>query len=217
MVCWIIVSHLHILFRHVVDQETDENSPNLHPSVLRLYRAVDGLPLWLIRLSLLWNIALALMPLLMRKDELIDVPLTPSQRALLGLDPNATPPATPETQYITPPRYPRSRTPISGTPASRGSSNINTPRSRNESPISGGNQVVDSFFPPGRSIGGARGERRNSYGLSSPLGVRSGGRDMSVFAPSTPSPPGGKAVGVPLNNRWLYERGRASSSSRSFH
>lgn len=46
---------------------------------------------------------------------MLDIPLTPGQRALLGLDPNATPPLTPGQQYVTPPRYQRSR---GGTPVS---------------------------------------------------------------------------------------------------
>ena len=206
----------------MADHDTDGHSPNLHSLVLPLYRMGDGWPLWLLRMVLLWNIATALMPLARQKDEVTDIALTPSQRALLGLDPNATPPTTPGTQYVTPPRYPRSRTPINGTPASRGSSSANSPRSRNGSPVSGGKQVNDSFFSPSasplwRGMGGARGERRHSYGLASPLGLPSGSKEMSVFAPSTPSPSGGKAVSVPLNSRWLYERGRSSSGGRSVY
>ena len=203
----------------MTDCTTDGHSPKLHSLILPLYCVGDGWPVWLIRMVLLWNIVTALMPLARQKDELTDIPLTPSQRALLGLDPSATPPATPETQYVTPPRYPRSRTPINGTPASRGSSSANSPRSRNGSPGSGGKQLSDSFFSPSasplwRGMGGARGGRRHSYGLASPLGPGSGNKDMSVFAPSTPSPPGGKAGSVPLNSRWLYEKGRSSSGGR---
>lgn len=69
----------------------------------------------LFRALLVYNIGTALFPLVRRKDEMLDIPLTPGQRALLGLDPTATPPLTPGQQYVTPPRYQRSR---GGTPVS---------------------------------------------------------------------------------------------------
>jgi len=45
------------------------------------------------------------------------------------------------------------------------------------------------------------------------------GKDMSVYSvPSTPSPTGGRgAPSVALNSRWLYERGRSLSGSRSIY
>jgi len=70
---------------------------------------------YLVYALLVYNIGHALFPLVQRKDEMLDIPLTPGQRALLGLDPNATPPLTPGQQYVTPPRYQRSR---GGTPVS---------------------------------------------------------------------------------------------------
>lgn len=85
---------------------------------------------------------------------------------------------------------------------------------------------------------GSRETRRHSYGLSSPLGLGGAGsglgmggtgvggagkdlmgNNMSVYSvPSTPSPTGGRgAASVPLNSRWLYERGRSLSGSRSIY
>ena len=45
------------------------------------------------------------------------------------------------------------------------------------------------------------------------------GKDMSVYSvPSTPSPMGGRGPSsVPLNSRWLYEKGRSLSGSRSIY
>ena len=174
---------------------------------------------------------MALKPLLVKKDDLIDIPLTPSQRSLLGLDPNATPPATPGTAYITPPRYLRSATPTRGTPGSRSSSAAGSPVSRKGSPLGRtGWQGGEGYSPAGSPLWqkavGSREGRRHSYGVPSPLGSGTGGagkdlmgKEMSVYSvPSTPSPTGGRgSASVPLNSRWLYERGRSMSGSRSIY
>ena len=176
---------------------------------------------YLLRAVFLYNVFVASLPLMRGKDHLVDIPLTPSQRALLGLDPNATPPMTPGTQYITPPRYPRSSTPRTGTPGSRSSSTANSPMSRKDSP-SFGKQGSESPFTLSASplwqkaVGGARDPgRRHSYGSPSPLGPGVSGKEMSVLgAPNTPSPSTGRGASVALNSRWLYERGRGSPGSR---
>lgn len=168
----------------------------------------------------LLNVLLACAPLFRAKDDMTDIPLTPSQRALLGLKPANTP-LTPGEQYITPPRYARSSTPHSS-----------TQRAGSGSPLSGrgvGGSSPSSFD---RSIGGqthyrsgsgsplvqrALGEsasRRLSFGRSpSPLG-------QSVFdgagMPGSPTPGVGSGkASVGLNSKWLYERGRGSPSGRS--
>ena len=87
--------------------------------------------LGLIRLYILLNIALTLRPLspyFRKTDDITDIPLTPSQRSLLGLpdSPAAGTPATstPATgspvssPYITPPRYRRSSGSFTSSPAS---------------------------------------------------------------------------------------------------
>ena len=80
----------------------------------------------LFRLLLLINIGFTLrpvLPYLKTKDEILDIPLTPSQRALLGLP--VTPISPPEStassttgtpNYITPPRYRRSPGSLSSSP-----------------------------------------------------------------------------------------------------
>ncbi|KAL9598620.1 MAG: hypothetical protein Q9219_004365 [cf. Caloplaca sp. 3 TL-2023] len=192
----------------------------------------------------LFNIALALSPLYKTPDTIPDIPLTPSQRALLGLDPTATPPPTPGTQYITPPRYPtRSSASSTSTPRSNRSSTNSAPSfsltkvQSPESPsYSGGKRTIDSInnspFSPsasplwqkgalGGSSSGRDGTRRGSFGLlpSSPLG-RPGGKNESLWgataAPGTPSPVTGKQGGasVGLNNRWLYRRQGRVGSGR---
>jgi len=205
---------------------------------------------YIIPLLFLYNIFTAFSPLFLKRDDLVDIPLTPSQRSLLGLDPNATPPATPGTTYITPPRYPRSATPTRGTPGSRSSSAAGSPMSRKGSPIGtvGRQANGEGYSPAGSPLWqkavGSRETRRHSYGLSSPLGVGGSafglgagsglgmggigtggagkdlmGNNMSLYnVPSTPSPTGGRgAASVALNSRWLYERGRSLSGSRSIY
>lgn len=175
------------------------------------------------------NIGLALLPLYHGQDNVPEISLTPSQRALLGLDPNATPPPTQGTRYITPPRYPRSPIPRNGSPASSRSNRSSagsTPYSRkdrsSESP-SYGRLSNESPFSPSASplwqkatFGSGRGlGRTQSLGSPSPLGL--GKNDSRWCLPGTPSPLGGKGQGqgqgasVGLNNRWLYQRQRTGS------
>lgn len=96
---------------------------DLYPSAIIASRT-----LWLLRLYILLNIAITLRPLspyLAKPDDLTDIPLTPSQRSLLGLPPSPSP-ATTSPNYITPPRYRRS----SGSfPTSSANSNASTPTS----------------------------------------------------------------------------------------
>ncbi|KAI9760508.1 MAG: hypothetical protein M4579_001593 [Chaenotheca gracillima] len=177
-------------------------------------------PLWAIRLLLLFNVLQALAPLLRPKDDLLDIPLTPSQRALLGLDPKISSPKTPGAQYITPPRYPRSSTPASRTPGSQQSAYSTSPLSRQETPSRG--RANGSPFSPSpssmlqKAFGGSDKDlvRRNSYGSPVPLGAGANGSSSSLAKmPSTPSPSSGKGPSLGLNNRWLYERGRTSPAS----
>lgn len=157
----------------------------------------------------------------MKKDNLTDIALTPSQRALLGLDPNATPPVTPTTRYITPPRYARTSTPRTHSPGSRAGSNSVSPISWKPSPSPGPPGSGSLFSSPTipalqKSFGESRdATRRHSYGSPSPLGLGRGWKDVSVLgAPSTPSPSAGKGSSVVVNSRWLYERGKLTPGSR---
>ena len=115
---------------------------------------------------------------------MIDIPLTPTQRSLLGLDPTATLSPSPGTQqqYVTPPRYPRSPTsrnisPLATTSRSPGSnystSITNSPsfgREGSDSP--GGNLAASPLWQ--KSLGKSAAMRRSSYGSPSPLGPGNG-------------------------------------------
>ena len=182
-----------------------------------IVRPIATPALLLLYLLGLYNIAIASLPLVKNKDELADIPLTPTQRSLLGLDPRATPPPTPGTQYTTPPRYPHSPTPRNISPAARSSSVYSTPITRSPS---FGRERSDS--PTGspllqKAVGRTRDPvRRSSYGSPSPLGPGFGGREGSVLGlPSTPSPTSGRGATVGLNSKWLYNKGRSSSGNRS--
>ncbi|KAJ5908314.1 Nuclear pore complex component [Penicillium taxi] len=150
----------------------------------------NQLPLLLIQLFFILNILLAVSPLFRPKDNLSDIPLTPTQRQLLGLDPTATPPATPGTTYVTPPRY-RLSTSRKASPASanrQGSPLSTTPtlsdRPNNFSPI------TSPLFHT--AVAGRESVRRPSFGssISSSLGRSNsfGESGMSSIGPSTPSP-----------------------------
>ena len=195
------------------------------PSTVDFYMAYFVI---IFRVLLVYNIIVILLPLIRKQDTFSDIPLTPSQRSLLGLNPNDNPPAPPGTQYITPPRYPRSSTPRNfGTPGSSRSDSRSTsgsPLSRKGSPSIGQQSRNLSGSPSAsplwqRAVGGGPRDssRRHSYGSPSPLGPGlvepKGG---SVFGPpATPSPTTRRDASVGLNNKWLYERGRASPG-RSF-
>ncbi|KAF1918603.1 nuclear pore complex component-domain-containing protein, partial [Ampelomyces quisqualis] len=123
----------------------------------------------LVRLAFAVNIVSALLPLARRyyPDDMADIPLTPSQRASMGLKAAVLSPHTPGSafqspNYVTPPRYQRS-TPRSGSfgPHDRGS----------QSPLSG-----SPLFQ--RALNGSA-TKRLSYG----------GRelDSSLFADSSSS------------------------------
>ncbi|KAH0556130.1 hypothetical protein GP486_005937 [Trichoglossum hirsutum] len=66
--------------------------PLIHPLLAEFTSYLYPYSLYIISLlRMLWfiNIIIAFTPLIKPKDDLSDIPLTPSQRALLGLDPNA--------------------------------------------------------------------------------------------------------------------------------
>ncbi|KAK5993348.1 Nuclear pore protein POM34 [Cladobotryum mycophilum] len=149
------------------------------------------------------QIGLACLPLLRPKDDLPDIPLTATQRQLLGLDPSVIPP-TPDAQISTPPRY--SRTPsLAGSVGSRASLN-GSPISNRGSPIPTGSQ----YSPLGSPVfqrtmsggGGGLANRRSSF--SSSTNPFAASTASSLFSdPASPSPSGGKRTSVGLNNKWL--------------
>jgi len=168
-----------------------------------------------VQIVLIYNIIIALLPLIKRKDELSDIALTPAQRKLLGLPPSSAPP-TPGLQYVTPPRYARTPTPISGSPASKGSYSKSQLSGKDSS--ASGNLPGSPFSPSASPLlqkaigGGINGSRRHSYGSPSPLGP-GGARTAVPETPGTPSPSISKGASVSLNNRWLFEKGRRNSGT----
>ena len=165
----------------------------------------------------------ALQPLVRTKDDLSDIPLTPNQRALLGLGPSSTP-ATPGSTYITPPRYTRSTPRSSSSRAAiAGSSPLG--RSISGSSISGSPVAGRGFSPASgsplvrKAVHGKRWSLGDSFSGSPNLGSTMGGLGLdesTTSLPPTPSPSTGqRAVSVSLNNKWLYQRQKASPGGRS--
>ncbi len=184
---------------------------------------------------LAFNIVRSLLPLFRKPDTMADIPLTPGQRKLLGLPRLATP-ANPNAVYTTPPRY--ARTPsvsssvasiATATRSSAGAGNNNDPsfsHSFTSSPVSG-----SPLFPRARnaaagSPGGSpfspgspfQNVRRTSFGSPAAAAAGGAGGVPSLFSesalsslPGTPSPTG-KRLSMGLNNKWLYEKGRRTSS-----
>lgn len=168
----------------------------------------------LLQVFFLFNVLLALYPLYRPKDDLSDIPLTPTQRALLGLDPTATPPPTPGTTYVTPPRY-RLSTSRKASPASRQTSPLSATPTFSERRASSGTPFSPAPSPllhKAVSNGGRDTGRRQSFGSSSPL-ARSNSFGESSIGPSTPSPLSSKRTSLGVSNKWLYERSRRLSAS----
>lgn len=165
------------------------------------------------RLLFIVNILTALYPLFRPKDELTDIPLTPTQRSLLGLNPNSGPPVTPGTHYATPPRYRVVSGSRAGSPASRGSSPLasGSPVSRQPSysPTTTSPLFQKALAPGSRESG-----RRQSFG-SSTLGSSLRESSSLTALPSTPTPSAGKGNKLGLSNKWLYEKSRRHSAGNS--
>lgn len=171
-----------------------------------------------LQLFFVLNIFVALYPLFRPKDELADIPLTPTQRSLLGLNPSTSNSATPGSHYVTPPRY-RVSSSHTGSPVGRSASPLSANLSSQRT-VSG-----PSFSPTSSPLlykavsnGSKESTRRPSFGSSygspaSPLARSTSSFKESSFGPATPSPIGGKRVNVGLSNKWLYERSRRLSTS----
>lgn len=191
----------------------------LHSFLSSLYISPKYL-VWLLRAVLAVNGSVTLLPLFRSRDDVADIPLTASQRALLGLDPTVSTPGS----YITPPRYARSATPRSGDkPLYAGS-----PGSPSPFASSLGFRETSSPYSPIASPllqKAVSGRRKNSFSGSQSAATtgrelyESLGRDnkdSSIAIPGTPTPlGGGKGPSVALTSRWLYERNRRNSGHGS--
>ncbi|KAJ4377211.1 hypothetical protein N0V83_000034 [Neocucurbitaria cava] len=184
----------------------------------------------LVRLAFVANIAIAFAPLIRRyyPDDIADIPLTPSQRASMGLKTDVLSPQTPGSayaspNYVTPPRYTRS-TPRSSSFSAQGGERSSASPSLSGSPrASFGQSSSNSPFSPSnnnagsplfqKALGGSA-TKRLSYG-GSPMSSSLFSDSSSSATPGTPTPSTGKAS-VGLNNKWLYEKRRDSPKSSMF-
>lgn len=182
----------------------------------------SGWGIILVRLVFAVNIVTAFLPLVRRyyPDDIADIPLTPSQRASMGLKAGVNPPQTPGSayaspNYVTPPRYQRS-TPRSSSFSGQndysatGSPRASVARSTSNSPFSPNNAGSPLFQ---KALGGSA-TQRLSYG-GSPMSSSLFGDSSSSATLGTPTPSTGKAS-VGLNNKWLYEKRRDSPRSSLF-
>ncbi|KAL5051183.1 hypothetical protein BDW71DRAFT_172463 [Aspergillus fruticulosus] len=173
----------------------------------------SDMSLLMIQLLFAFNILVALYPLVRPKDEMPDIPLTPTQRALLGLNPSATSSPAPATSYATPPKY-RVSGSRAGSPASHSGSPLSASASASSLRFSSSTPFSPSPSPLLHKIvsnGGRENVRRPSFGSSSPL--RTSPFKESIALPATPSPAGGKRGSLGVSNKWLYERSRRPSIS----
>lgn len=149
--------------------------------------------LWAARFVLAFNIVESITQLLSPADEFTDIPLTPDQRKLLGLNPNTPLSASASMgNIVTPPRYTKS-TPSSrtGSPSFGASTSGSPTLQRKSAP-----QTPPAISPSPLRMGGGL-ERRQSNGFGSPnVGLHSGGS------------PGVKLAGASVvpGNKWLYEK-----------
>ncbi|KAL7936740.1 nuclear pore complex component domain-containing protein [Trichoderma chlorosporum] len=190
------------------------------------FRQYIGWAWFLAQLLPFIQIGMACLPLIRPKDELSDIPLTATQRKLLGLDPSVIAP-TPDAKFSTPPRY--SRTPsIASSVGSRPSYPGSPLEGRGNSFSNSLNQSLAGSLPQFSPIGSpllqnvnSMNHRKSSFGspgsFGDSLGVNFGASTSSnIFDPSSPSPSspsGGKRTSIGLNNKWLYEKGRRPSGS----
>ncbi|KAK2606192.1 hypothetical protein QQS21_003362 [Conoideocrella luteorostrata] len=191
-------------------------NPQIVSSTFRAYLGWTWLIFQLIPFA---QIGLACLPLLRAKDDLSDIPLTATQRQLLGLAPSSAPP-TPDAKFSTPPRY--SRTPsIAGSVGSRGSYTSSPLSGRGSPAVPGSFGASGSQYSPvgspllQKNLSGLVNGRRSSFGSTSPFAQST---STNLFSdPGPPSPSGGKRTSVGLNSKWLYEKGRRSSGNTWLH
>ena len=178
--------------------------------------------LLLLRALLLASAALTLLPLTRTPDPCYDIPLTPSQRQLLGLPPlNRAPTLQEKEAYVTPPRYSRTPTPRSTpTPGSGTPTGTGGWRSASGSPLTLASASASGQRDSSRRV--VPQQRRLSYSNSprgSPLSISE--FDSLGGTINSPSAGGGlmskkegqMRASVGLNSKWLYEKGRRASGS----
>ncbi|EXJ70052.1 uncharacterized protein A1O5_07125 [Cladophialophora psammophila CBS 110553] len=199
---------------------------------------VSQTALLIIRLLFCLNIILLLrpvMPYISKKDQITDIPLTPSQRSLLGLKPSAPPgqsPAGSAASYITPPRYRRlSGSSFGGSPTTSpqvGYPSASTDRrsisaNYSSSPLSTSRYTIGFSPTPSQSLRRtASGSTFSPSPTASPLFHKAVSQNQSSqipdsdFSGSTPSPfgaiiGGGGAAGLSRSQSMRERRSRRES------
>ncbi|KIW07145.1 hypothetical protein, variant [Verruconis gallopava] len=158
--------------------------------------ALESLLIAALRLLLVFAASRCLQPFWAPVDEMTDIPLTPTQRKLLGLTPSSLP-ASPGAGYVTPPRYARS-----------------TPRSDSSRAAVHGSSPVGATTPfSGSPLArkAMEGGRRFSAGSSSLFDESRNGSPGSPGASPFASP-SSRGASVSLNSKWLYQRGKSRLS-----
>ncbi|EMD92226.1 hypothetical protein COCC4DRAFT_130124 [Bipolaris maydis ATCC 48331] len=209
-----IVLNSGLLFLSVYGQSVSEKVKLVGYAAAPINAVVKAVPFsaWAIlavRIIFAANIVIAFLPLVRRyyPDDIADIPLTPSQRASMGLKADVHAPPTPGSAYaspnfVTPPRYQRS------TPRSNSFSNQDySPFNGSPRPNLGGSTSNSPFNLSGSAA------KRLSYNSSMSSSLF--GDSSSSVTPGTPTPSTGKAS-VGLNNKWLYEKRRDSPKSNLF-
>ncbi|KAL2413218.1 hypothetical protein ABEF95_004465 [Exophiala dermatitidis] len=170
--------------------------------------------LFVLRLVLCANIILLLrpaIPYIAKKDQINDIPLTPSQRLLLGLDPSVPPSPASGGSYITPPRYRRASGSATGTPNSVGSDR----HSISSSPLSTSRLGFSPSQSQLRSVSGAAAATTTFSPTGSPLFHKAVNNQNPEFGVSARSSFGaGTGIGSGLSrSQSLRERPNARRES----
>jgi nucleoporin POM34 len=138
------------------------------------------------------NVCEALIRLFRPADEFTDIPLTPEQRALLGLNPNTPLSVSASSDnIITPPRYTKSS-------SRTGSPVFYTPAQHTGASPSMASSPLRRSGGPERRLSGSFGSSTSGFGSPAP------GNRRLYEKSITPSKIGGASV-VP-GNKWLYEK-----------
>lgn len=186
-----------------------------------------------LRLYFLLNLSLALLPLLPSRanDPISDIPLTPSQRALMGLAPTPLPskrkpkqaaPSTPGSSnsltasfptYITPPRYKRTSFSPSQSPSAAGSNNALGP----STPSSGRSISANYSSSPLSGRGAAPSPNSTFRSLSTSIN-RLTNHSNSPFSPNNRSSSGSPLLQKALasNNNNNHDRDNEAAFRSSF-
>ncbi|KAI5303460.1 hypothetical protein KEM56_007525 [Ascosphaera pollenicola] len=217
----LVLNALALLAVHVLHALMFRKSAKQSQYALYLPTTAPDIVFLIIRLYFVVNMMIALFPLFRPKDTFSDIPLTPSQRAVLGISTKEPVPETPGSVYSTPPRY----KPVSANIRNISGKGSNSPTG---SPLSPGFRSPSYRRAPSspsplfqRSMnspdlnasvssaaGGYSTPTRATFGSSY---TSSGLQDSlaSAYPPSSPSLSSPKRVVTPyLANKWLYEKTR---------